>query len=248
LRVKSHSLCATHLFHPFSLNFCQFMSFSLLVCNWPHSVGQNHFFVKDATHFAIQKCFQKILHSLQSQKILFPVSCLDDVSYRPDTHLSKASSVPTTWIPVQTILCVEKLRNSLACIRPDDSAARPDDSQCSIKPQDFFPKHRYGKITATIRTMWIPVRTLSSIRQISQFKSRCSDASHYGPNARASYMKIACIRSAVQTTILLVRMNKASIWKLLAADVRPFGRQGTTVRTWLISGKNFNEILGQLIT
>jgi hypothetical protein len=37
---------------------------------WPHSVGQNHFFAKmlfnrDST---IQKCFQKILHSLQVRK------------------------------------------------------------------------------------------------------------------------------------------------------------------------------------
>jgi len=42
----------------------------VLVCNWPHSVGQNHFFVKMFFNrdFAIQKCFQKILHSLQVRK------------------------------------------------------------------------------------------------------------------------------------------------------------------------------------
>jgi len=43
---------------------------TLLVCNWPHFVGQNHFFEmilfnRDST---IQKCFQKILHSLQVKK------------------------------------------------------------------------------------------------------------------------------------------------------------------------------------
>jgi hypothetical protein len=42
----------------------------VLVCNWPHSIGQNHFIVmmlfnRDS---AIQKCFQKILHSLQVRK------------------------------------------------------------------------------------------------------------------------------------------------------------------------------------
>jgi hypothetical protein len=33
----------------------------LLVCNWPHSVGQNHFFVQMLFNrdSAIQKCFQK---------------------------------------------------------------------------------------------------------------------------------------------------------------------------------------------
>jgi len=35
------------------------------------------------------------------------------------------------------------------------------------KLQDFFPKHSYGKIAATARTTWIPVRTRSSIRQVS---------------------------------------------------------------------------------
>jgi hypothetical protein len=42
-------------------------------------------------------------------------------------------------------------------------------------------------------------------------------------------------------------MLEAFIWKLLAADMRSSGRQGTTVSTLLISGKNFSEILGQLI-
>jgi hypothetical protein len=59
-------------------------------------------------------------------------------------------------------------------------------------------------------------------------------------------MEIAWIRSAVRMTILLVRIREASLWKLLEADVRPFGKQGTTVRTRLISGKNFSEILEQI--
>jgi hypothetical protein len=156
-----------------------------------------------------------------SQKIRFPVSRPDDVSYRPDPHQTKASSVRTTWIPIRTFLYVEKLRTAPGCICPDDSTAHPNDSQCSIKLQDFFPKHRYGKIAATVWTTWILVQTRSSIRQVSQFKSRCSDASHHGPDARASDMEIACIKLAVPTTILLVQTCEASIWKLLAADVRP---------------------------
>jgi hypothetical protein len=59
----------------------------------------------------------------------------------------------------------------------------------SVRPklQDFFPKHRYRKIVATVRTTWIPVRTLSSIRQVSQFKSRRPNASHHGLDARIKY-------------------------------------------------------------
>jgi len=148
----------------------------------------------------------------------------DDVSYRPDAHQTKVSSIRTTWIPVRTFLCVEKLRTAPACIRSDDSAARPDDPHCSIKLQDFFPKHRYGKITETVRTTWIPVRTRSSIRQVSQFKSGRLGASHHDPDAcirfgncvhqisrpddlspdldaRSLYMEITCSgRATVRTT------------------------------------------------
>jgi hypothetical protein len=84
-------------------------------------------------------------------------------------------------LSVWTFPCVEKFRSAPACIRSDVSVACPDDSQCSIKLQDFFPKHRYGKIAATVRTTWIPVRTCSSIRQVSQFKFRRPDASQHGP-------------------------------------------------------------------
>jgi len=144
----------------------------------------------------------------------------DDVSNRSDSHQTKASSVWTTWIPVSTFLYDEKLQTAPSCIFSDDSAARLDDPQCSIKPQDFFPKHRYGKIPATVRTTWIPVRMRSSIRQVSQFKSKRPDASKHGSDARALDMEIACIRSAVWTTILPVWTREASIWKLLAANVQ----------------------------
>jgi len=70
----------------------------------------------------------------------------NDVSYRSHTHQTKASSVRTTWIPVRTFLCVEKPRTTPACILPDVSAARPDDSQCSTKLQIFFPKSNMGRL------------------------------------------------------------------------------------------------------
>jgi len=149
------------------------------------------------------------------------------MSYRPDAHQTKASSVWTTWIPVRTFLYVEKLRTAPACIRSDNS-------QCSIKLQDFFPKHRDGKIATTVRTS-------SYIRQVSQFKSRRPDASQHGLDARVSNMEIACIRSTVRTTILLVRTGEASIWKFFAVNVRPSGRQGNTVRTRLSNRKDFQR-------
>jgi len=106
----------------------------------------------------------------------------------------------------------------------------------------FLSKHRYEKIAATVQTMWIPVRTRSSIRQVSQFKSRRPDDRQHGPNARTSNMEIACIWSIVRTTIPLVRTREAFIWKLLVADVRPSRWQGNTVRTRVSNRKDFSEI------
>jgi hypothetical protein len=76
----------------------------------------------------------------------------------------------------------------------------------------FLSKHRYEKIAATVRTTWNPIWTRSSIRKVSQFKSRRLDASQHGLDVRASDMEIVCISSTVRTTILLVRTRKAFIW------------------------------------
>jgi hypothetical protein len=159
------------------------------------------------------------------------------------------------WIPVRTLICQ-------SIIRPDDMVFRPDLllsreasncsslhlSGCFSSPSErlsvfdqalgFLSKHRYEKITTTVQTMWIPIQTRSSIRQVSQFKSRRPDASQHGSDARVSNMEIACIRSTVWTTISMVWTREASIWKLLAADVRPSGQQCTTVRTWLSNRKD----------
>jgi hypothetical protein len=78
---------------------------------------------------------------------------------------------------------------------------------------DFLPKHRYGKIVATV---W----THSSIRQVAHSKFRRPDVSLHGPDTRAIYMEIACIKSTIQTTIPLFWIREASIWKLLAAEVQ----------------------------
>jgi hypothetical protein len=171
----------------------------LLVCNWPHSVGQNHFFVKMLFNrdSAIQKCFQKT----------------DMGRFR----ISKRQ----IW---------------------ENSAAPPDNYQCSIKLQDFFPKHRYGKIVATVRTTWIPVWKCSSIRQVSQFKTRRPEASQHGSDARASDMEIACIRSAVRTTILLVRTREASIGSYLQRTYDCPDDRATPSGRGSQIGKIFSEI------
>jgi hypothetical protein len=102
---------------------------------------------------------------------------LNDVDFRPDPPLYREASVP-------------------ACIHSDVLAARPDASQYSTKFQ-VLSKFIYGKIAATVRTMWIPVRTRFSLRQESQFKFNRPDVCQHGPNARSTYMKIADSTSTV---------------------------------------------------
>jgi hypothetical protein len=107
---------------------------------------------------------------------------------------------------------------------------------------DFFPNHRYGKIAATVRTMWIPVRRRSSIRQVVHSKFRRPDDCLHGLDARASYMEIACIKFTVLTTDVMVWTLQDLICKLRRAKVQPSRWQGNTVRTRLNSRNNFYKI------
>jgi hypothetical protein len=170
------------------------------------------------------------------------------VTYRPDAQLSKASSVRT----------MRTFRSDLPLCRETSNCSSLHPSGCFSstsgrllvfdKLQAFFPKHSYGKFAAAVRKTWIPVRTLSSIRQVSHSKSRRSDVSPLSPDVHASDMEIACIRSTIRTTIPLVRTREVLIWKILATEVRPSRRHGTTVPRQLKSGKNFSEIFGKPIT
>jgi len=86
------------------------------------------FFNRD---FAIQSDSRRLC-TIYKSKIRFPSSC-------PDTKLSKASSI-------RTFLCVEKLRTAPACIRPDISAVRPDDTQCSTSYGISFQNTVMGRL------------------------------------------------------------------------------------------------------
>jgi hypothetical protein len=190
----------------------------MLVCNWLHSVGQNHFFViMLLNRVTLFRVLPEDYAQSTSQKNWIPCSCPDDVIYRLDAQLFKASSVWTTRTFRSNLpLCREA--SNCSSLHPSERFSSTS-GRHSVFDQlwDFFPKHRYGMIVATVRTMWIPFRTHSSIRQVAHSKSR-------RPDARAIYMEIACIKSTIGTTIPLVRTRKASIWKLHAAEVRPSGR------------------------
>jgi len=110
----------------------------------------------------------------------------DDVDFRPDPLLYWEAFVP-------------------ACIRSNFSAARPDASQYLTKLQ-ILSKFIYGKIDATVRTTWIPVRTRFSLRHELQFKFN-------RPDACASNMEIADLTSTVRTTIPHVLDGWKPLWR-----------------------------------
>jgi hypothetical protein len=101
---------------------------------------------------------------------------------------------------------------------------RLDAIQCSTSIRVFASRHSYGKTASTVRTMCIPIQKCSFIRQVMCSKFKRPDVSLRGPDAQASYMEIACIRSTIQTTAVVVRTHQALIWKLRVGKVRPFGR------------------------
>jgi hypothetical protein len=166
----------------------------------------------------------------------------DDVIYRPDAQLSKASSVRMTrTFHLNLPLCWEA--SNYSSLHPSRRFSSTSERHIVDQLWDFFPKHKYGKIAATVRTMWIPIRTRSSIRRVPHSKFKRLEARLHGQDSRATYMEIACIRSTVRMIMLLVRTRETLIWKLRAAKVRLSRPQGNTIRTRLKSGKNFSEIL-----
>jgi hypothetical protein len=120
---------------------------SLLVCNWPHSVGKNHFYVMILANrdSAIQKCFQKIQHSLQVRKF-------DSLSaVRTTCHTVRTPICPKCQpsgrreLSVRTFPYVEKFQTAPACIHSDVSAARPNESQCSTSFRISFQNIVMGR-------------------------------------------------------------------------------------------------------
>jgi hypothetical protein len=167
-----------------------------------------------------QKCFQKILHSLQVRKSGSLSTVRTTCRTIRTPILSKASSIWTTWIPVQTFLCVEKLWTAPTCIRMDDSAACPDDTQCSTKVSGFLSKtliwedrcHRPDDVhfrpDTIIHKASIAIQIQTSGRQLSWsgrasirygncvHQISCLDDHPPSPDVQSLYMEITCSKSA----------------------------------------------------
>jgi len=145
--------------------------------------GQNHLYVKMLfTWIPLFRSISEILHWLQVRRIDSLSAVRTTVPSRLDAHLSTAPAVRTTCHTVRTPdrpsiirsddvdFCLDpplyREASVPTCICPDVSAARPDAYQYSTKLQ-ILSKFIYGKIDATVRTTWIPIRTRFSLRQES---------------------------------------------------------------------------------
>jgi hypothetical protein len=115
----------------------------------------------------------------------FPVSRPDDVSSRPDAHLS---TVPSVWTTCHSVWTSDRQASSVrttcffrpdtyivsrsfcaSFLRPDVLAARLDAYQFS-NGSLILSKFQEREDQSIVRTMWYPVRTRISVRQESQFK------------------------------------------------------------------------------
>jgi hypothetical protein len=209
----------------------------LLVCSWPHSVGQNHFFVKMLLNrdSAIQSASRRFYTVYKSEK-------------SDPLQPSRRCDIPSGRPHVQSIF-------------------RPNEENFPSGPSSMLRSLKLLQL-ASVRTFQQHVRTTLGVRPAMGFPSKtqiwedccnCPDNVDSHPNTlihkasiafkiqtsrrQSSWSGHSTIRSTVRTTIPLVRTYEALVWKLHAAKVRLSGRQGTTVRTQLKSGKNFSEIL-----
>jgi len=114
------------------------------------------------------------------------------VIYRSDAQLSKAlSDRKTRTFRLDLPLCQEA--SNRASLHPSGRFSSMSEQHSVFDQlQDFFPKHRYGKIAANIQTMLIPGRTFSSIRQVAHSKFRRPDDIIQW-SRRASYLYGNCV-------------------------------------------------------
>jgi hypothetical protein len=178
----------------------------LLVCNWLHSVGQNHFFAMMLLNKV--SLFRVLLEDSASQKNRIPCSRSDDVTYCQDAQLSKASSVRMTRTFRPDLPLCRKLRIAPACICSDVLATCPDDTQCSTSYGISFHNTDMG-------------RSL-------QLSGRCGFPSGHQSSwsGCASYLYGNCVHQINRPDghSLGPDARKALIWKLRATEVRPSGR------------------------
>lgn len=163
--------------------------------------------------------FKKTLCKILNSVVQFPCIYPDDVFFPSGRSSIKASSVWTTRsFRPDVHLCPEASN----CSRLHSSGRLSHMSRhLSVfdKLTDFFPKHRYGKTVATVRTMWLlcPDAILYKASraedgQLSEHQTPCSEHSSLN-------MEIACSWSATAWTLRQYHQDAALCRKEFQANL-----------------------------
>lgn len=133
----------------------------LLVCDWLHSIGQNHFYVMLLIYQGCCLYSESTFQLCASRRF-----CVDFKTVK----FKSLAFVRTTWYSVRTLISQATSIRMMRTFRPDShlylealNCSRlhlfrqlSNTSGClSVfdKQKDFLSKHRYGKTAATVWTM-----------------------------------------------------------------------------------------------
>jgi hypothetical protein len=163
-------------------------------------------------------------------------------------------------------------RSFCSSLHPSGHLSNPSGRPSVIDQLQILSKFRYGKIDTPSGQRGLPsgrthtwgknrnsnitVQTSvsigpdarSSVKEIADSTSTVLTSASHGPDACITDMEIACWRIVVRTFIPLGSDALSLIWKLLAADVRPSGRQYLTIRTWLLNRKDFQPNFWKILS
>jgi len=139
----------------------------MLVCDWLHSIGQNHFYVMMLLNrnSVIQSSSRRFCTVYKSEKLdPLHLSGQRDISSRRLTV--QASSVRTTRTFHPDLPLCQEASNCSSLHLSGRLSSTSERRLVFNQLWDFLPKYRYRKTATTVRTMCVPVRTRSFIRQV----------------------------------------------------------------------------------
>jgi hypothetical protein len=229
----------------------------MLMCNWPHSDWTKSLVCKDAFHrdSTIQKCSRDYV-LFTSQRFRFPASRPNDMSSRPDAHLSIAPAVQTKWHTIRTPDTPKHHSSGrrglpsgpssaswsfCSSLHPFGRLSSPSGRLSVIELQIFFPSSNKGRLLQLSGRHGFPSGRATPEGKNCNSNSFVRTPVCHRQDARSTDMEIGCRRSTVRTAIPHGPDVRSLIWKLLAADVRPSGRQCLTVRMRLSNRKDFQR-------
>jgi hypothetical protein len=160
----------------------EFVSILASFCVWTKSLMCKDAINRDST---CQSIFRRLYTAKKIEDFSFLVSRPDDVSSRPDTHLSTVTYVRTTCssrpdAKQTSIIRLDDIsfpfgpytvsRSFCSSLHPSGHLSSPSGRISVLEQSQILSKFQKKEDRSTVRTMWYPVRTCVSLRQELQFK------------------------------------------------------------------------------